>query len=223
MSRRILVVGGTGRTGRRIVAGLIEAGCTPVVLSPSATPDGVPAGAVALAGDVLDPEVIDRGMTGADAVVTALSIPREGRSPFAKVTGPIDLHSRSIRGILDAMERHEVRRIVKISAQGVGDSAPRAGVGLRALVRFSSLKPVFEDHATADATLAAAAVDYTIVRPPILEDGDPEGWIRADEGLLTGTFTRMRTGDVAKLRGHGPVRSPVVRPGADPRAGLIGP
>jgi uncharacterized protein YbjT (DUF2867 family) len=194
---RILVVGGTGRTGRRIVQAALQEGHETLVLGRSAAAENVPLGAVPVAVDVLDGAALDSAMAGVDVVVTALSIPRQSRSPFATPTGPPDLHQRSTRALLEAMERHGVSRLVKVSAQGVGDSAPRAGWGFRLLVAMSHLRGAFADHAVADELVRASAVKFTIVRPPILVDGPPTRPLRAGEALSTWSWTRVSTGDVA--------------------------
>jgi uncharacterized protein YbjT (DUF2867 family) len=194
---KILVVGGTGRTGRRIVQAALEAGHETRVLGRSATSETVPPGAIPVAADVLDPRALGEAVAGVDAVVTALSIPRQSRSPFATPTGPPDLHQRATRLLLDAMARHGVARLVKVSAQGVGDSAPRAGLAFRALVAVSHLRGAFADHAVADDLVRASAAQFTIVRPPILVDAPPAGALRAGEDLRTWSWTRVSTGDVA--------------------------
>ncbi len=148
-------------------------------------------------GDVLADGVLDRAVGGVDAVIVALSIPRTSRSPFAATVGPTDLHSRSTRRLLDAMAGAGVRRLVKISAQGVGDSAPRAGWGFRLLVACSQLAPAFADHAVADELVRASDLDWTIVRPPVLADGPATGHVEAGEALTTWSWSRVRTGDVA--------------------------
>lgn len=193
---RIVVIGGTGRLGGALVARALAVGHTPVVFGRSVK--GVPAGAIAVAGDATDAAALDAAIAGADAVIVALSIPRASPSPFAAVTGPPDLHSRSAAGILAAMARHGVRRIVKVSAQGVGDSAPRAGWGFRALVAVSNLGPAFADHAVADALVRASDRDWTILHPPVLAEGGGGGAVRAGEDVTTGTFTRLPRGDLAR-------------------------
>jgi uncharacterized protein YbjT (DUF2867 family) len=194
---RILVVGGTGRTGRRIVQAALQEGHETLVLGRSATAENVPDGAVPVAVDVLDGAALDSVMGGVDTVVTALSIPRQSRSPFATPTGPPDLHQRSTRTLLEAMGRHGVSRLIKVSAQGVGDSAPRAGWGFRLLVATSHLRGAFADHAVADELVRASAVKFTILRPPILVDGPPTAPLTAGETLSTWSWTRVSTGDVA--------------------------
>lgn len=192
------MIGGTGRTGSRIADVVVERGHVPVVIGRSARPDRVPAGAVAAPADVLDSAALQSALAGCDAVVLALSIPRTSRSPWAPLRGPGDLHSRSLPVVLGAMEAHGIGRIVKVSAQGVGDSAPRAGWGFRALVAASNLRHAFRDHAVADEALRGTPVRWTIVRPPMLVDGEGPG-VRGEVGVTTWTWTRVHTGDVASF------------------------
>jgi uncharacterized protein YbjT (DUF2867 family) len=189
---RVVVLGGTGRTGRQE---LVARGHAPVVFARSAV--SAPEGAEAVAGDALDPGAVHRALERADAVVSAVSIPRAGPSPFARVTGPADLHSRSAEIVLAAMEEFGVGRLVKVSAQGVGDSAPRAGLGFRLLVRVSNLGPAFADHAVADEVVRRSSVAWTVVRPPVLGDGPPIE-LDAGEALVTGTFTRVPRAALAR-------------------------
>jgi uncharacterized protein YbjT (DUF2867 family) len=131
-------------------------------------------------------------------VAVSLSIPRAGPSPFARVTGPPDLHSRSARLILEAMATHGVQRLLKVSAQGVGPSAARAGWGFRALVAASNLGPAFADHDVADALVAASDRDWTIAHPPVLSDAPGSRTLVAGEQETTGTFTTVSRDDLAR-------------------------
>ena len=193
---RVLVIGGTGRLGRAVVAHALAAGHAPVVFGRSAS--DAPAGALPVVGDATDAAAVERAFVGVDAAVIALSIPRASASPFAAVTGPADLHSRSARLVLDAMRHHGVRRVIKVSAQGVGSSAGRAGWGFRALVAVSNLAPAFADHAVADALVCASDRDWTVVHPPMLADGGGDGAVNAGEHVQTGTLTRLPRGDLAR-------------------------
>ena len=195
---RLVVIGGTGRTGRRIVGEAVDRGHEVVMVGRSAESGPVADGAEAISADATDRADLERVVLRADAVITALSIPRASSSPFAAVTGRTDLHSHTAEMLVDAMERGACRRLVKISAQGVGDSAPRAGWGFRALVAVSNLGPAFADHALADARVQASSLDWTIVRPPILADGPVVGRVEAGEAVTTRTFTRLSRADLAK-------------------------
>ena len=131
------------------------------VMGRRAAPSNVPDGAQALAADVLEPGALNEVIVRVDAVITALSIPRKSRSPFAAVTGPPDLHSRATTHVLSAMKDAGIKRLIKLSAHGVGGSALRAGWGFRALVACSNLRPAFADHARADAAGMNAQLSTT--------------------------------------------------------------
>lgn len=198
---KVVIIGGTGRAGRCIAEQALARGWSTTVLGRSASAQTVPAGACAVAGDATDPETLGRALEGDSVVISALSIPRAGPSPFARVTGPADLHSRSARCLLAAMQHAGARRLVKISAQGVGTSAPLAGLGFRWLVYTSNLGPAFRDHAVADEIIMGSALDWTVLRPPMLSVGslgrEGSGRVSAREDLATGTFTRLPREDLA--------------------------
>ena len=195
---RVVVVGGTGRTGRLIVEEALKAGHEVCAYGRSASPETVPDGAEAIAGDATDGQALHQALEGADAVITALSIPRKSPSPFAKVLGPDDLHSRSTMLILAAMVAHNIPRIVKVSAQSVGDSAPRAGCLFKLLVAFSNLRPAFADHGIADKLVRRSNRAWTILRPPVLTDDPASGTVEADEALRTWSWTKLSRRDVAE-------------------------
>jgi len=197
MHMRVVVIGGTGRTGRLIVQQALAAGHQVCSYGRSATPETVPAGVEAIAGDATDGPSLHRALEGADAVITALSIPRKSESPFAKVIGPGDLHSRSTTLILAAMLAHNVPRIIKVSAQSVGDSAPRAGCLFKLLVAISNLRPAFADHGVADKLVRRSDRAWTILRPPVLTDEPATGAVKADEALATWSWTKLSRQDVA--------------------------
>ena len=198
-SLRVVIFGGTGRTGRQIAEQALQAGHSVVSVGRTATQETVCAGSEAFAADVLDPDAVKHVLHQADVAVIALSIPRKTASPFSSVVGNKTLHSLSMRCILEACVSENVGYIVKLSAQGVGDSAPRAGIGFRLLVRFSNLRHAFADHATADRLLSQSSVRWTIVRPPILSDNASQGPVRAGETLRTTTRTNVPRVDVAQF------------------------
>ena len=112
------------------------------VVGRSASSSRVPPGSVAATADVLDQTAMRSVLAGHSHVVLALSIPRASPSPFSELAGPPDLHSASLSILLPLLRDAGINRVVKLSAQGVGDSAPRAGWGLRAFVAASSLRHV---------------------------------------------------------------------------------
>jgi uncharacterized protein YbjT (DUF2867 family) len=113
---KILVLGGTGGTGRLIVSQALERGqqVTALVRSPEKASDLK--GAKLIVGDVRDEKVLREALKGQDAVVSALGTPA---SPFREVT----LLSTATRALVRAMKAEPVSRLVCITGIGAGDSA----------------------------------------------------------------------------------------------------
>lgn len=158
-----------------------------------------PNGVTGFAVDALDGVALEEALMGCDAVMLALSIPRISRSPFSALTGPPDLHSKNAAVLIPLLEKLGIERVVKLSAQGVGDSAPRAGWGFRALVAFSNLRPAFLDHALADEAFLDSGLEVTVLRPPMLVDDEGGEGVHPNPEGVTWTWTRVSTGDVARF------------------------
>lgn len=193
---RVLIVGATGRTGQVLAAQARDAGHAVVGMARSASESTLPKGVIPIAGSATDRSALTRALQGVDAVITALSVTRKTRSPFAALTAPPDLHSQSTRLLLELLPEHNIRRLIKISAQGVGDS--KAGLGFRALVQMSNLRPAFVDHGVADQMVRESPLDWTILRPPILSEGPPRT-LEAGEGLRTFSWTKVPLTSVAEF------------------------
>lgn len=188
---RILIVGATGGTGRELVAQALEHGYTVTALArdPAQLTLEHPRLRV-LRGDVLDPATLDAAVAGQDAVLSAL-----GHRQFF---GPTRIQSAGTRNLLEAMERHGVRRFVGASALGIGDSAFHGGL-LGTCFVFPVILPFyFWDKARQEKVIAASAAEWTIVRPGALTDGPRRGGLR--HGTDAGSFlcpSRIARADVA--------------------------
>ena len=190
MSRRVVVLGGSGFVGRRLVARLLADGHRVCVLSrDAATRDRVPAGAGHRVGDVYDPAFLGEAFAGADAVVNLVGILNErgddGRG-FRKVY--VELADAAI----DAMRTAGVRRLLQMSALHAGDGASHY---LRA-------------RGEAEARVVASGLDWTLFRPSVIAGpGDGlfcrfAGLLRFAPGLPLGgadvRFQPVWVGDVAE-------------------------
>lgn len=189
----IAVFGATGRTGRLIVQGALNQGhpVTAFVRSPDKLDPAVrdhPALRV-VEGDVRDAAAVERAVTDADVVVSALA-PVKGQ-PMAQTDGT--------RNIVRAMQAHGVERIVSLTGAGVdapGD-APR-GLGGRTIQGIMKLvaRWVLDDGQGHADALYASDRDWVVVRPPRLTDGPATGAER--HGLLDlGFGAQVSRADVA--------------------------
>jgi putative NADH-flavin reductase len=198
MAERILILGGNGRTGAHIAKAAINEGYQVVCLGRSASINNVPDGALPMQGDVMDKSLISKAIQDADIVILALSITRKSKSPFSRVTGPLNLHSNSMKILLKKINKSKTKRIIKISAQGVGSSKYRTGLFFRILIKISNLRFAFNDHEKADIMLAESDFDWTIIRPPVLKNQIRGKKIIGEELLITKSNTTISRPDLAK-------------------------
>lgn len=188
---RLLIVGATGGTGRQLVAQALERGyeVTAMVRDPAKLQVDHPRLKV-VQGDVLDPASVTAAVNGQDAVVSAL-----GHKRFFY---PTRILSEGTANILQAMEAHGVQRLVCETSLGIGGSAGRMGLYYTLLVIPVILPLYFWDKTRQERIIAASRVDWVVVRPGTLTNGDKRGSYR--HGPRVGNFlwtVRISRADVA--------------------------
>jgi uncharacterized protein YbjT (DUF2867 family) len=185
------VLGATGGTGRLIVRDALSKGNSVVALVRSkATAPDLP-GAKVVEGDARDEAAIVRALDGCDAVVSSLGT---GMGLFGEVT----LLSIATPALIAAMTQAGVRRLVCISALGVGDSRGHGGFLFDRVFQPLLLRNAYKDKERQEAAIRASSLDWVIVRPGELNDEPARGTIRA--------FT-----DVAGIHGGKIARADVAR------------
>lgn len=146
MKREVLVNGGTGYIGTRLVAALIARGHRARVLTRSASIARVPAGAEAIVGNALDARSIESALSDADTLVHLVGTAHPNPSKAEQFVS-VDL--ASARAAADAAKRAAVSHFVYVS---VAQPAPvmRAYVAARV---------------EAENAIRASGIAATIVRP----------------------------------------------------------
>jgi uncharacterized protein YbjT (DUF2867 family) len=169
---KILVLGGTGGTGRLIVSQAVERGqqVTALVRSPEKASDLK--GAKLIVGDVRDEKVLREALEGQDAVVSSLGTPA---SPFREVT----LLSTATRGLVGAMKAENVSRLVCITGMGAGDSAGHGGFLFDNVIFPLLLKKVYADKNRQETIVRDSGLDWILIRPTVLNDKPGHGSVRA--------------------------------------------
>lgn len=190
---RVLIVGATGGTGRQLVAQALDLGheVTAFVRDPSKLDVKHPRLRVAQ-GDVLDYPSVEAAIRNQDAVVSALG--------HRRYIGPSRILSDGTRNILRAMEAHGVSRLVCETSLGIGDSAGRMGLYYTFLVIPFVLPFYFWDKTRQEQAIARSDVEWVIVRPGALTDGEKRGRVR--NGRRVGSYLqtpRISRADVAEF------------------------
>ncbi len=129
-------------------------------------------------------------MAGRDAVLSGLGARRRADAGVA---------TRLTRTVLDAMEAEGVRRLLVVSAAPVGPEPQDAGLldrGVRGVVS-AVLKDIYADLRAMEAELARSATDWTVARPPRLQDKPVSGRYRTVVGGFPSKGHPMGRADVA--------------------------
>ena len=175
---RILVLGASGGCGRWLVRLATERGHQVTALVRGPARFEPPSGVAVVRGEATAAPVLDAAVRGHDVVLSALGLRRAGRSPWAPLRSPPDLTARVAEALVAAMHRHGVRRIVAVSAGGVGDSHAQLSAPVRWLVAAGNVAVAYRDLAGMEAVLAGSGLDWLVVRPVTLTDGAPTGLAR---------------------------------------------
>jgi putative NADH-flavin reductase len=192
---KLLVLGASGGIGQWIVRLAVDRGHDVTALvRPRATFPAV-AGANVVRGEALESRMLGEVMPGHDAVLSSIGQRRGGKNPWAKTLSPPTLVESVMRALVPAMNAAQVRRLVFVSAGGVGDSAAQATQAVRWVITQGSMAIAYRDLARAEAVAAATTLDWLAVRPVTLVPGRPTG--RAAPIERYGVFSMVRRSDVA--------------------------
>jgi len=188
---RVLIVGATGGTGRELVKQALARGyaVTALARTPARIEVTHPRLTV-VQGDVLDPESVATAMRGQEAVLCAL-----GHRRYAY---PTRILSDGTRNIVQAMRAHGSRRLVCETSLGLGDSAFRLGLLYTLFIIPVILPFYFWDKTRQEHMIARSSVEWVIVRPGALNNGDQRGRVQQGRGVGSLLWTvRVSRADVA--------------------------
>ncbi|HEX77012.1 MAG TPA: complex I NDUFA9 subunit family protein [Dehalococcoidia bacterium] len=161
----ILVTGGTGFVGRRLVKALIAQGhelCC-LVRPTSQTSALAHLGVRFYRGDVTDPDSVERAVAGAEAVIHLAAIIRErGKATFHRT------NYEGTRNVVGAAVRTGAKRLLFMSNLG---AAPDPAF------------PFLHSKWQAEEAIKASGLDYTIFRSSVLF-GEGDGFVSPLAGLI---------------------------------------
>lgn len=168
----VIVFGGTRETGLETVKALIAKGENVTVMvrpvSDTAALKALGPKVTLVTGDAMSLDDVKRAFASGTfrAAVSSLGGSR-GQQPRPDWEGN--------RNVTDAAKAAGVKRLVQVSAIGVGDSIVAVS---EETIKF--LGPVYAEKIKAEDHLKASGLTYTIIRPGGLTDGPPTG-----NGMLT--------------------------------------
>ena len=197
----VLVVGATGRTGRRVVREASDRGHEVWATARSA-PEADLDGSAPVHwrhGSATDPDAIGRLLDEAGSRAAGRTIGVVSSVGVGGSRGETHLYSVTAAVLAGAMLERGVRRLAVVSAAPVGDRSVHR-LPQRALlpVLHAVFGATYRDMTRMEAALARRPeLDWVSLRPPYLRDGPPRGRYRTHPDRPPRAATSMTTGDLA--------------------------
>ena len=186
---KVLVIGAAGATGEEVVAQALGQGHEVTALVHHAEKYDAPLKVQVVAGDVLDSSVLDKAMPGQEAVIDALG----GHTPW-KDTG---LETNTARNVIESMKKHGVKRLLVVSAIGVGETKDLVPGWYEKLIMPTLLSGAMKDKEKMEPEVEASGLEWTIVRPAHLVNGERTGVVKTFEPGTGETAHKITRADVA--------------------------
>jgi putative NADH-flavin reductase len=165
---KLLIIGGTGGTGKELIRQALEQGhhLTALVRNPEKVKIVDP-NLLLIKGNVLDPDQVQKAVAGQDAVLSAL-----GHKKFIIKT---TILSAGTKNIIDAMQKHNVRRFICITSLGINDSRFKLGLYYTLFVIPFIVFFYFLDKSKQERLIRESKLSWTIIRPGQLTNGKKRG------------------------------------------------
>ena len=187
---QVLILGGTGGTGRELIEQALGHGHTVRVMA--LDPDKVKKVHPRLEvvkGDIADSTALAAALKGQDAVLSALGVNERK---------PNNILSEGVRNLVRAMKRQKVKRLIFVSSLGVGESKGKLGPLYNWVILPTLLKNIFADKERAEEVIRQTSLQWTIVRPGSLTSKPLTAKYRAGpDAAKKRWFPRVSRADVA--------------------------
>jgi putative NADH-flavin reductase len=194
---KIILFGATGGTGKLVTQQALQAGhqVTVVVRNPNAF-DVKHQNLNIIKGDVFELATFENVLKDKDVVVSCLGIQKRE---------PTTVYSDGVSNIIKAMESHNLKRIICLSAGAV--IVPPKGSFMTKFFIKNILQKIFKylyaDMLVMEKILKATKLNYTIVRPPWLRDTKHTGIYRMAINEHLKNPTKISRADLADyIVGH---------------------
>jgi putative NADH-flavin reductase len=205
---KLTIFGATGATGTALTSQALAAGhdVTAVVRDARRLKVAPHPRLRVVTADVMDAGSIAPAIEGADAVISAIG-------PHG--AGPTTVIQDSVRSLVQALDKTGVRRFVQVSGSIVADDgeSPYMRYLVKPVARRTFLRHVCADMRAGEDEIGRSDLDWTILRPPALNDKASTGrYRRAVDRNLPHGFSVSRSdlaacilgllGDQATVRRH---------------------
>lgn len=180
---KLTIFGASSASGKLLVEKALQAGHRVTAFARDSAKLGIAREKLTVVtGDALNPAQVEEAVKGSEAVLSVLG-------PKGK---PMVVAAESTRNIVNAMQKHGVRRLVVVSVAGIAVPQDRRGFNLVSALLKVLLKDVFNDREQQLAAMEASGLDWVAVRVPRLTDEPATGKTRAFFGNPSPTLKLTR-------------------------------
>ncbi len=160
----IAVIGGSKGIGRATVKDALVRGWRVRCISRDPGQVGISHAYLTLVpADATSQPDLEKAIAGCDAVVSTI-----GRGPM--IGGWTDMFSKHAHALVAAMQAASVKRVVMVTGYGAGDTRGRGSFLYDRIFQPLLLGAIYADKDKAEEILKDSDLDWTIVRPGILND-----------------------------------------------------
>lgn len=166
---QILLLGATGRTGKRILQALLAKQYAVRVIVRDADKVKVASPNLQVSVcDVFDQADLAHAAAGCSAIISALNISRTSDFPWSALRTPKTFLSDTMSSVIQVATEARIDRIIVCSAWGVNETRKDIPKWFKWLIDHSNIGAAYLDHGKQERMLVHSGLDYTIVRPVAL-------------------------------------------------------
>jgi len=187
--KKLLIFGATGGTGLQLVEQALEQGHTAAAFVRNPSKFNIKHTNLQIfQGDVMDFASVKRAVQGQDVVLSALGAPASQKD---------NVRSEGTQNIIRAMETLGARRFICLTTLGIGDSKAILPFYFKYIIVPFILKSAFEDSERQEKLIMQSQLDWTIVRPANLTNGERTGVYQHGFSATAKTKLKISRADVA--------------------------
>lgn len=188
--KRLAIIGGTGRVGKKVIDQALAQGYHLNVLTRREITMSLDERITVVVGDAADPQALDQLLSGADAVISTLGPSGINDSlKKAKLAAKDRTSTNSTRAILPLMKKHNIDRFVLMTGPSLKHPEHRNNIFYRTLLTKIAPKMLGEmtlDRQQELELLLASEVNFTVALAGQLDDAPSNTPLRADHTRFQG-------------------------------------
>lgn len=192
----IAVFGGSGNTGRELIAAALRKGLRVRALyRPGSEPRDAPAGLEIIRGQLTEPSDVRRTLEGTNGVVIVFG-PRLGRHK-----NPEPFCEKATASVIAEMKGLGIERLVCQTGAMAGGDTPNWTPFVRRFVRrYRRQYPAIDaDRDAQEATVKGSGLDWTLAKPFRISGSRGRGRVRVAPAIRISAFTSVRLSDLAQF------------------------